>query len=214
MPNLIEYSHFRECVYSKKEIPVINPSIRKDYLIQAEYPEDDESRVVTFTASTANVDRTGDIVVQSGWKLDRFLQNPVVLWGHDSSRLPVGHAKNVRFVDGNLTMDVDFTPREIQVFADTVFQMVKRGDLRACSVGFQPLKWAWVEEGDRFGIDFLESELLELSICSIPANPEALVHPAKQAPAIPEPDPAKESRTWPRKAKMQMQLAKIKSHRR
>jgi HK97 family phage prohead protease len=169
----IDYSDFRKNL-SKSS----TPPIHKDYLIKAAPAEDTESRIVTFTASTADVDRMGDVINQSGWKLDNFLQNPVVLYGHDSSRLPIGHAIDVRFVDGNLTLDVDFTPREIQAFADTVYQMILRGDLRAGSVGMQPLKWAWVETDERYGVDFIEQELLEFSIVAIPANARALAQKA------------------------------------
>ena len=212
MPNFIDYQTFRSCVSQRKALPVENPSIRKEYLFKASYPEDDEeSRVVTFTASTAIVDRTGDIIIQSGWSVDRYLQNPVVLWGHKSDLLPIGQARNVRFEDGNLVIDVEFDPKEDDPFADKVFRKIKRGTLRTCSVGFQPMKWKWVETGERFGVDYEACELLELSVVSIPANPEALVHPAKQAPAIPETDPAKESRTWPMKARKKLEYLKLKS---
>ena len=209
MPNLIEYSHFRECVVQNKSIPIQNPSIRKDFAVKITLPEDDESNIATFTASTAIVDSMGDTINQSGWKLDRFLMNPVILWGHDSSRLPIGRAVKTYFDDvGNLTLDVEFVPREVQAFAGIVRDHVKLGFIKAGSVGFQPLKWAWVENGERFGIDFDEQELLEFSLVTIPANPEALVHPQKSdpAPAIAEPD----ARRWPRKAKAKLQYLKLK----
>ena len=152
--------------------------IRKSYLIQKKETElsekMDNSRVVTFTASTGIVDRHGDIIYQSGWKLDNFLKNPVVLFGHNSDQLPIGHVSQVNFIDGNLTLSIDFVPREIHPFADTVYQMILRGDINAGSVGMKPLKWAWVESEERFGIDFIEQELLEFSIVTIPANPEAI----------------------------------------
>src|SRR5690606_20034299 len=37
-------------------------------------------------------------------------------------------------------------------------------------------KWNWSEEDDRrFGVDFIEQELLEFSIVPVPANPDALI---------------------------------------
>jgi hypothetical protein len=55
-------------------------------------------------------------------------------------------------------------------------QMYSKGFLNAVSVGFDPVKYAWVEDKDRpWGIDYIEQELLEYSCCPVPANPEALV---------------------------------------
>ena len=166
----LTYKQFRE---SPKSAP-----IRKDYSIKAQI-EPDESRVITFTASTGAVDRMGDVIYQTGWKIDNFMKNPVVLFGHDSDDLPVGHVKTINFNDSNLTLSIDFTPKDIYPFAETVFQMIKRGDLSAGSVGMKPIKWKWVEDSERNGIDFIEQELLEFSIVTIPANPEALSHSNK-----------------------------------
>jgi hypothetical protein len=65
--------------------------------------------------------------------------------------------------------------------------MVKRGFLRATSVGFRPKrdKYSWNEE--RGGIDFEEQELLEFSVVPVPSNPEALLSASKDfAAAGPE----------------------------
>jgi hypothetical protein len=51
-----------------------------------------------------------------------------------------------------------------------------RGFLSATSVGFMPTKYAFVDDPERrWGIDFLEQELLEFSCVPVPANPEALI---------------------------------------
>jgi hypothetical protein len=53
---------------------------------------------------------------------------------------------------------------------------LKGGFLSAVSVGFAPVKYAFSDEpGRSFGIDFLQQELLEFSVCPVPANPEALI---------------------------------------
>jgi hypothetical protein len=52
----------------------------------------------------------------------------------------------------------------------------KGGFLSATSVGFSPLKYAFTDDPKRrFGIDFLEQELLEFSCVTVPANAEALI---------------------------------------
>lgn len=135
-----------------------------------------EGRRMTFTISTASVDRMGDTISVDGWKTDAYVKNPVVLWGHDSSSLPVAKATKVWKDNGALKAEAEFTPIGMARFNDTVYDMLKGGFLNATSVGFQPLKYAFTDDPQRrFGIDFIEQELLEFSIVSIPANSEALV---------------------------------------
>lgn len=137
---------------------------------------DGEARTVDFVISTASVDRMGDTIAVDGWKLESFRKNPVVLWAHDSSMLPLAKASNVRVEDGKLKARAEFAPREISGMANAVFEMLKAGFLSATSVGFAPLKYAFVDDPERkFGIDFIEQELLEFSIVPIPANAEALI---------------------------------------
>lgn len=135
-----------------------------------------ESRSVQFTISTASVDRMGDTIDVKGWKLDNYRKNPVVLWGHDATSLPVAKANKVWIEDGKLKAETEFTPPGMARFNDAVFDMLKAGFLNATSVGFAPLKYAFTDDPQRrFGIDFMEQELLEFSVVSVPANPEALI---------------------------------------
>lgn len=135
-----------------------------------------DSRTLTFTISTANVDRMGDTIAVSGWKLEAYRKNPVVLWAHDASLLPVAKAPKLWIESEKLKADAEFTPVGMARFNDTVFDMYKGGFLSATSVGFQPLKYAFTDDPKRrFGIDFLEQELLEFSCVPVPANSEALI---------------------------------------
>lgn len=148
--------------------------VRQSFDTEIKAPEGD-SRSMLFTISTASVDRMGDTIDVKGWKLDNYRKNPVVLWGHDASSLPVGKAK-VWIEGSKLKADSEFTPPGMARFNDTVFDMLKGGFLNATSVGFQPIKYAFTEDPQRkFGIDFMEQELLEFSVVSVPANPEALI---------------------------------------
>lgn len=131
-----------------------------------------ESRNVEFVLSTATADRGHDVVDQCGWKLDAYMKNPVVLWGHNQRIPPIGRAVNPRVRNGSLVATVEFATAEQHPFAETVFQLVKGGFVNAGSVGFLPLKWNW--NAERGGIDFIEQELLEYSIVGVPMNPEAL----------------------------------------
>lgn len=141
-----------------------------------EVKADGDSRTLTFTISTASVDRMGDTIALDGWKLESYRKNPVVLWAHDASLLPVAKSNQV-FTEGTKLKSVaEFTPPGMAKFNDTVFEMYKLGFLSATSVGFAPLKYAFTDDPQRrYGIDFLEQELLEFSAVPVPANGEALI---------------------------------------
>jgi HK97 family phage prohead protease len=133
-------------------------------------------RTLVFTISTASVDRMGDTINVNGWKLDEYKKNPVVLWAHDSSSLPLARANRV-WIDGEkLKAEAEFTPPGVARFNDTVFELYRTGFMKATSVGFAPLKYSLSDDPKRrSGIDFLEQNLLEFSCCTVPANPEALM---------------------------------------
>lgn len=145
--------------------------------------DEEGSRVLRFTISTDTVDRMGDTIAVDGWDLKAFKKNPVVLWAHDSTQLPVGKASNITVEDGKLKADAEFASADLNPLADQVLRMYQQGFLSAVSVGFVPHKWAWVEDKDRpWGIEFMEQELLEFSAVPVPANPEALVEDALVPP--------------------------------
>jgi HK97 family phage prohead protease len=139
----------------------------------SEVEAEKDSRRVTFTISTASVDRDRDIISVDGWELANFKKSGVVLWAHDYRNLPVARSLKVWKEDDKLKSTAEFATAETYPFADTVYRMVKGGFLRATSVGFRPLKWNFNEE--RSGVDFLSQELLEWSVVPVPANPQALV---------------------------------------
>jgi hypothetical protein len=136
-------------------------------------------RSLTFTISTASVDRMGDTIAVEGWRLDAFRRNPVVLWAHDSGSLPPAKAPKIWIEAGKLKADAEFVPADVPLigpFAEATLQLYRGGFLSATSVGFVPLKYAFTDDPQRrFGIDFLEQELLEYSLVPVPANAEALI---------------------------------------
>lgn len=129
-------------------------------------------RTVTFVISTGDVDRDGDIINPDGWDLTKWINNPQVLYGHDYSGLPVANGLEVWQESGKLMATAKFIEPEIYPFADIVYRMVLKGYLRACSVGFQAKAYEFLDDG---GIHFKEQELLEFSVVTVPANPDALI---------------------------------------
>lgn len=139
------------------------------------------NRRFTFTVSSPAVDLAGDSIDQNGWDLKAYASNPVVLWSHAAGLTPIGRAVKT-WVDGKrLRSTVEFAPAEISAAAEQVRGLVATGFLSACSVGFKPLKFTMSRDPARpFGLDFQKQRLLEWSVCSIPANPEALIDPGQR----------------------------------
>ncbi len=149
--------------------------------------EDLGDRVLRFRASDETADRMGDIIRQSGWHLGNYKENPVILWAHDGdAKPPVGRAVGISLEETrsgpSLMLDIEFATRKQHELADTTFELAKGGFLKANSVGFLPIKTNAPESEDErkemglgsYGVEFVEQELLEDSIVSVPANPSAV----------------------------------------
>ena len=130
----------------------------------------------SFVIATEDVARDNHTIKADGWKLDRYMQNPVVLWNHgfdfELGALPVGKSLRTAVEGGKLVADVEFVPRDLSAIGFTIGEMVRRGFLNATSVRWDPIKW--VVDEPRGGIDFLEQELLELSVVAVPSDAGAL----------------------------------------
>lgn len=134
-----------------------------------------EQRSVDFVISNQRVDRYNDSV-SLNWQLRNFQRSPVVLWAHDASIPAIGRAEQTRVEGAALRSTAVFAERDVYPLADTVYRLVVGKFISACSVGFIPLKAKPTADKNRpGGLDILEQELLEFSVCNIPANPDCLV---------------------------------------
>lgn len=148
--------------------------------------QDDGS--VEFIASTGGVDRMGDVVEQSTWKLRAWRANPVILADH---RVPVvgrGAAKVARGEDPRLMLRVWWDEAEVNPVGRLLAHQHRNGFRRAVSVGFLPgeaVNRQDLPDDDprkapkdvprwRAGYIYRHSELLEVSSVAVPANREAL----------------------------------------
>jgi hypothetical protein len=142
------------------------------------------TRSARFVMTSQTVDRYGDIVVTNGVDTTEFGKNPVALLNHDSTDWPIGTWANVdkKTRTKPPRMEGDLMLHEADGPVETINQaawMIERGYMRACSIGFIP-DWNEVEkavgaDGEwKGGIQFNKAELLECSLCGIPANPQAL----------------------------------------
>jgi HK97 family phage prohead protease len=123
---------------------------------------------MVFLASTAAGDRVGDRVIPKGIRLENYLANPVLLWDHRNDLPPIGSTK-VWVDDAGLWMSPKFS--EVNPMGGQIGAQVKAGEIRAVSIGFMPISTTPNQLG---GDDILESELLEITLCNVPCNPQAL----------------------------------------
>jgi HK97 family phage prohead protease len=200
---IVSVTHFKTLNRSRN-VTRAAIGVRKQIIGPAEQLGGDQ-RALRFTISTGSIDREQDRIALAGWDLANFRRNPVVLWGHDASRLPIGRAFDLRIEDAALKASVEFIPADTPEggqFAESVYRLARGGFIAATSVGFRPTKWDYTRDASRGaddwfpGIDFEEQELVELSIVTVPANPEALIEapgPGEgTAIATPNPDTGEE----------------------
>lgn len=136
---------------------------------------EEDARTQRFVFSDATVDHSNDSIDPKGWDLGVFNRNPVALFAHMSWDPPIGRASNVSVQGGKLSGDIEFASPDVYEFADTIYRLVKGGFLKATSVGFLPKEWVFSSDKDRpYGIDFKKQTLLEISVCPVPCNPNAL----------------------------------------
>ncbi len=126
-----------------------------------------------YVMSDATVDRYGDIIEPKGWELQNFKKNPIALFGHDSKFI-VGNWRNIRVEGGKLLGKLELLQAGVSERLDEIRAAVEAGVLRAVSVGFHPIQSEPIERSAKGGVRFLKSELVECSLVSVPANPNAL----------------------------------------
>lgn len=182
MPKKIEVS-IDEVLGTRKDISDGDGAIYKANVAPRSW--DDEKRSARFIMSAETVDSYRDIVVQAGIDTEsRFASNPVAFFGHRSYGFPIGSWSDLQRINGTPKRTegtINFTAEGVDADADKAARHVKVGNVRAASIGFQPKNVERIldENGDwTYGYKFLEVELLECSVVSVPAVREALVRNA------------------------------------
>jgi hypothetical protein len=142
-----------------------------------------EGRKIEFTFSTPDYDRENDRIL-GPWNLTAFRANPICLFSHQYSQPPIGRCTKVGMVDGELVGTIEFMDASIYPFADQVFQMLCGRWMSAVSVGLLALTPP--KSNSRGGQDYLEVELLEISVTGVPANAEALARALNSQSLVPQ----------------------------
>lgn len=128
-------------------------------------------RRVRVQCSSETIDRVGDIVIQAGIM---HAASVPVLWQHNPDT-PIGRAYP-RMDNGVLVAEVEFAPAGVDAEADRICGLVKAGVINTVSIGFDAMKAEPMQASLPKGPQrYLETELLELSFVSVPAQPDAVV---------------------------------------
>lgn len=153
---------------------------------------DEKRRVFSGWATTPDLDRVDDTIDPMG----ASFKNPVTLLHQHRHDAPIGSVTLKKPTPKGIEFEAEIPiiaeEGALKERVDTAWGEIKAGLVRAVSIGFRPLKYAFKDDG---GIEFQEIEIFELSTVSIPANGAALITSVKsidkelrQAAGIAEPD--------------------------
>lgn len=129
--------------------------------------------------STGALDRDRDRVFPAGCKLENYLKNPVVQWGHQTWEpwQTVGRSTAIEVEGERIVADFELRPAANDSDPQNIVRLLWDGGwIRAASIGFNPVRWMENPEGGR---DYVEWELLEWSLVPLPANQDAIRLAAK-----------------------------------
>lgn len=146
---------------------------------------------VDYIASDATLDCYNEVLIAKGVKFDRFAKNAPFVDSHDYCSIEklLGSVIEFGVTSGKVIERVKWAA-DVSPLAALGFKLTESGHLKAVSVGFLPVKYAWrdsPEFADMVKESGLDAETaakcrcihrewmqIELSACIIGANPSAL----------------------------------------
>jgi uncharacterized protein len=123
------------------------------------------------TVTNGLPDRMSDIVEPSGCRYADYLGYRTIQAQHDPDK-PVARCVELTARSDRIDIVGEFPEPGVSAVADEYRALVKSGIINAFSIGFRPLRWEPIKNG---GLRFLEWDLIEVSLVSSPANPNALI---------------------------------------
>jgi HK97 family phage prohead protease len=130
-----------------------------------------------WTLSTFDLDRYYERIDPAGWDFSQYVKNPVVEWSHRYDIPAIGKIDGLTADDKGLHGVVFFNSKDFDPFGWSIGERVKAGVIRAGSVGFRVMEIEIPDKKtseDGTALIFRKQELLEFSVCNVPANPWAL----------------------------------------
>jgi HK97 family phage prohead protease len=137
---------------------------------------DDGLMTITGVATTPTPDRMGDIVVPTGAK---FALPMPLLYQHNAD-MPIGTVDSLKVAKDGIDFVARIAKASVAPFIAEARSLLDAGLIRAVSIGFRPLEMEPIDAKDPWGAArFLEWEMLELSVVTIPANRDATIETIK-----------------------------------
>ncbi len=132
-----------------------------------------DERIITGIASTPTPDRDCDIIDPKGAK---FALPIPLLWQHNHNQ-PIGEVVEATVTDAGIEITAKIATitdeGALKNRIDEAWQSIKSGLVKCLSVGFRSLDYAYHK--DDYGLDIKEWEWYELSVVTVPANPDAII---------------------------------------
>lgn len=132
--------------------------------------------------STGAIDRDKDRVFPQGAKIEDYMRNPVVQFAHNYYEpwATVGRTRTLEITETGIIADFELRPAANDVDPQNIVLLLwEKEYIRAASIGFIPDA---MMPNDIGGMDFVSWQLLEWSICAVPANQDALRLAAEMHP--------------------------------
>ena len=142
------------------------------------YTETEDTRTISGIASTPRSDRDNDVIEAKG---ATFALPIPLLWQHNHNQ-PIGEVTEARVTDKGVEFTAKIAkidePGALKNRIDEAWQSVKSGLVKCVSVGFRPLEYDYLKEAR--GLHIKAWEWYELSVVTVPANPDAMITSVKQ----------------------------------
>lgn len=148
-----------------------------------------DSGPIWFTAATEGVKADGIDLRMEGAQLDRFRDNPVILFGHNSwgrTNLPIGRASDVEVEGKRLRIAIEFDQEDD--FARTIERKIRNKFLNAVSIGFDVQAWEKPGMNHWNGGVATKWELFETSVVPVPMDEKATVESGRSGNLTIDPD--------------------------
>ena len=136
---------------------------------------DERRRILRGTATTPSPDRMGDVIEPLGASFPSEI--PLLL--HHNAQVPVGIARfqkpTAKGIDFEAELPTIGEPGPVKDEVDRAWQSVVYRLIRGASIGFKPKPpfSETIEQLKSGGLRFLKTEILELSLVTVPANQDA-----------------------------------------
>lgn len=117
-----------------------------------------------------------DRYLLEGIDVERYSKNPVICINHERKELPIGKCTEMNLVDDKLVCKIEIYDGEVDSkhsqLCKTVKDMIEKGFIKGVSITTRDIEAYPNEYG---GFDILRSELIEISIVTIPNNENSLI---------------------------------------